>query len=91
MDARLVVNLSLLIVASSLCLQARVCVSLLFHISDLFTCIGKWFVCLVTQGESRGSVVFLDGSSQRYFRKDPQDAAGKVNLILCCWLWLYLL
>ncbi|THU72417.1 hypothetical protein C4D60_Mb04t11910 [Musa balbisiana] len=30
-------------------------------------------------GESRGSVVFLDGSSQRYIRKHPQDASGKLN------------
>ncbi|WOL17451.1 hypothetical protein Cni_G26243 [Canna indica] len=55
MDVRLIVNLSLLILALSHCLQAR--------------------------GESKGSVVFLGGSSQRYIRSNPQDAAWNVHSV----------
>ncbi|XP_009418615.2 uncharacterized protein LOC103998762 isoform X1 [Musa acuminata AAA Group] len=53
MDSLFVASLSLLILASSMYLQAR--------------------------GESRGSVVFLDGSPHRYIRNHAQDSAGKVN------------
>ncbi|XP_042375437.1 uncharacterized protein LOC121969406 [Zingiber officinale] len=35
--------------------------------------------CLQARGESSGSVVFLDGSSQKYIRASGQEVTGKVN------------
>ncbi|KAG1361510.1 hypothetical protein COCNU_09G009730 [Cocos nucifera] len=37
------------------------------------------FLCLQARAESSRSVFFLDGSSQRYIRNRPLDAAGETN------------
>ncbi|XP_074584539.1 uncharacterized protein LOC141840450 isoform X2 [Curcuma longa] len=38
--------------------------------------------CLQARGESTGSVVFLDGSSQKYIRTGGKEATGMINKIL---------
>lgn len=102
MDVRRVGCLCFLFLASTYCLQARVYSPPYFFSNFRFwkwfhgylveylwilSGNGGNLLYLSVQGESSGSVVLLDGSSQKYIRTSGQEATRKVILILLLFIF----